>query len=160
MIPMAKAFWLGLERSDMFIQFFSTGMEGDDWLQKPAGMANPAIWIIGHLAYNRGVFLKTLTGRQTYDASWDKLFGVGCARVDISEYPDIDSSRKFLADRLADFKEYFEHITQKELVSPLEPPSEFFPTKASLLAHMTHHEAHHTGSLSMIRQLLGKEKLI
>ena len=28
----AKVLWLGLERSNRFIDYFTTGMNGDDWL--------------------------------------------------------------------------------------------------------------------------------
>jgi uncharacterized damage-inducible protein DinB len=38
--------------------------------------------------------------------------------------------------------------------------SEFLPTKSAVIAFMTHHEAHHTGSLSMIWRLLGKQRLV
>lgn len=160
MIPMAKALWLGLERSNMFIEFFSSGLEGDDWLQTPPGFANSPIWHVGHLAYHRGLFLEQLTGKRTYDDSWKPLFDIGCDPVDPRKYPDIETCREFLKARLEDFKSYFEKVTVEELESPLDPPTKFFPTKAALLVHFTHHEAHHTGVLSAIRRSLGKEKLI
>ncbi|MBK6897791.1 MAG: hypothetical protein IPH09_00470 [bacterium] len=40
------------------------------------------------------------------------------------------------------------------------PAHRFFATGAAALAHLTHHEAHHTGCLSMLRRALGKDKVI
>lgn len=160
MVPMAKAFWLGLERSNMFIEFFSTGMVGEDWLQRPPGIPNPGVWILGHLAFQRGKFLELLTGRRTYDEAWIALFELGCDSQDARLYPHVDICRAFLIARLEDLKAYLEIATVEDLESPPCVPSKFFQTKAAVLVHLTHHEAHHTGGLSLLRRLLGKEKLM
>ncbi len=160
MDPMAKVFWLGLERSNLFIDLFSEGMAGDDWLQQPPGIPNPAIWTIGHLAFQRAMLLKLLTGRRTYDEDWDALFKLGCDSRDASLYPDIETCRAFLDARLHDLKGYLDNATREDLESPPCLPSKFFKTKAAALVHLSHHEAHHTGCLSLLRRLLGKEKVI
>ncbi len=160
MDPMAKTFWLGLERSNMFIGLFTKEMVGEDWLQQPPGIPNPAIWTIGHLAYQRAGVLEILTGRRTYDEAWGALFELGCESRDASLYPDVDTCRAFLDARLQDLKAYLDSATKEDLEEPPCVPSRFFQTKAAALVHLTHHEAHHTGCLSLLRRLLGKEKVI
>lgn len=154
----AKALWMGLERSNGFIGFFATGMEGDDWLQRPSGVPNPAIWILGHLALSRARLLEMLTGQQIYEQEWEALFDLGVDPQDPTAYPDIDTCRAVLDARLLDLKSYLETASEADLAGP--PCSKLFETKASVLVHFTHHEAHHTGVLSMIRRLLGKERVI
>jgi hypothetical protein len=160
MNPMANAFWLGLERSDMFVDLFSTDISGDDWLQKPNGIPNPPIWIIGHLAFQRARFLEMLTGRKTYDDSWIELFELGCNPSDVQRYPGVEVCRSFMADRLTDLKAYLETASEEDLKNPTCVSSEFFKSKAAALVHLTHHEAHHSGEMALIRYMLGKEKII
>lgn len=160
MIPAAKAFRMGLERSDLFIRYFTTGMEGDDWLQQPAGVPNPAIWILGHLAHSRAGLLEMLTGKRIYEEGWDGLFDMGAEPREPSEYPGVDACRAVLDARLADLKAYLDTATEEDLEGSPCTDSEYFKTKAAVFAHLTHHEAHHTGALSMIRRLLGKGRLI
>lgn len=156
----AKAFWMGLERSNGFIRFFATGMEGDDWLQRPSGVPNPAIWILGHLALCRARLLEMLTGQQIYEQEWEELFDLGVDPQDPTVYPDIDTCRAVLDARLLDLKSYLETVSEADLAGPPCTVSKLFETKALVLVHFTHHEAHHTGALSMIRRLLGKERVI
>jgi uncharacterized damage-inducible protein DinB len=160
MDPMAKAFWLGLERSNMFIEFFSRGMAAADWLRQPAGVPNPPAWTLGHLAFQRARFLELLTGTRTYEDAWIDLFEMGCASRPVGAYPQPEVCRAFLDARLQDLKAYLKTATVEDLEGPPCVPSKFFPTKAAALVHLTHHEAHHTGGLSLTRRLLGKEKLI
>jgi uncharacterized damage-inducible protein DinB len=156
----AKAYWIGLKRSNGFIDYFTEGMEGDDWLRRPEGIPNPAIWVIGHLAQTRAGLLQMLTGLEKYEEGWDKLYGMGVEPQDASVYPDVETCRAVLDARMNDLKNYLETAREEDLESPPCTPSNFFKTKASVLAHLSHHEAHHTGALSMIRRLLGKDRLL
>jgi uncharacterized damage-inducible protein DinB len=156
----AKAYWIGLKRSNSFIDYFTEGMEGDDWLQTPPGIPNSAIWILGHLAQSRAGFLQMLTGREVYEEGWAELYGMGVEPQDPSVYPDVATCRAVLDARMNDLKDYLETASEEDLESPPCTPSNFFKTKASVLAHLSHHEAHHTGTLSMIRRLLGKDRLL
>lgn len=156
----AKAYWIGLKRSNSFIDFFTTGMEGDDWLQQPERIPNPAIWILGHLAQSRAGFLEMLTGKQTCEEGWAELFGLGVDPQDPSVYPDVETCRAVLDARLLDLQNYLETASEEDLESPPCTPSKFFRTKASVCVHLSHHEAHHTGALSMIRRMLGKDRII
>ena len=156
----AKAFWMGLERSDMFIRFFTTGMDGDDWLRQPSGIPNSALWIIGHLAHSRAGFLEMLTGRNAYEPGWDDRFRMGAEPKNPEDGPDVKTCLGVLDARLADLKTYLETATDEDLAGPPCTPSEYFESKAAVLVHMTHHEAHHTGALSVIRRMLGKDRLI
>ncbi|MCP4547846.1 MAG: DinB family protein [bacterium] len=160
MEPMAKAFWMGLERSNLFIGLFTSGMDGDDWLQQPQGVPNPAIWTIGHLAFQRAQMLELLTGRRTYDAEWIPLFRLGCDKEEADAYPDIATCLAFLDARLEDLKDFLENVTLEELRSEPCVKSQFFLTKGEVLIHLSHHEAHHTGCLSLTRRLLGKDRAI
>lgn len=156
----AKAYWLGLKRSDGFIRFFSSELEGDDWFKQPCGAPNPAIWILGHLAHSRATFLEMLTGQRMYEEGWDALAGLGVDPQDASVYPDVDTCRRVLAARLRDLKSYLETASEADLDGPPCVSSKFFKTKAAVLVQLSHHEAHHTGALSMLRRLLGKERII
>jgi len=151
---------MGLERSNAFIAYFTTGMEGDDWLQRPAGIPNPAIWILGHLAHSRAGFLEMLTGKRAYEKGWDELFAMGAQPRDPNEYPGVEACRAALDSRLADLKAFLETTTVKDLEGPPCKHPEHFKSKSAVFAFMTHHEAHHTGALSMIRRLLGKQRLV
>ena len=157
---MAKAYWTGLERSNTFIQWFTKGMEGDDWLQRPSGIPSSAIWILGHLASSRSYFYLCLTGKETFEPGWGELFGMGTEQQDPSNYPSVEEIRTVLDARLADFKEYLETATVEDIESPTVIDEEDHGTKARVLAMTIAHEAHHTGALSMIRRLLGKERLV
>ena len=159
MNPTAHVLWLGLERSNALIDTFSTGLEGDDWFQRPPGLPNPAIWILGHLAHTRARFLELLTGEEVQEAGWDDLFNMGTEPRDPGDYPSVEACRAALGARLADLKAYLETATVEDLQGPPNGLSEYFDTKGSVFAFLTHHEAHHTGGLSMTRRLLGKERL-
>jgi uncharacterized damage-inducible protein DinB len=157
--PTAKALWMGLERSDAFINTFSTGLEGDDWFQRPDGLPNPAIWILGHLAHTRAKFLKMLIGEELHDESWDELFDMGVEPRDPKEYPGVEICHEALDKQFAQLKSYLETATEADLQGPPAVPSEYFDSKAAVIAFLTVHEAHHTGALSMTRRLLGKDRL-
>lgn len=159
MNPTAHAFWMGLKRSNSFIDFFTQEMEGDDWLKRPGSVPNPAIWILGHLAQSRAGFLEMLTGEQRYEEGWAALFGMGVDPQDARGYPDVDTCRAVLDGRLQDLGQFLETVSEADLESPPCTPSKFFKTKASVLVHLSHHEAHHTGALSLIRRLLGKDRV-
>ena len=159
MTPTAHALWLGLKRSNAFIDTFSTGLEGDDWLQKPDGLPNPAIWILGHLAHSRAKFLKLLIGKKLEEEGWDELFDMGTEPRDPKEYPSVDVCRAALAKQFAELEAYLKTASEEDLQGPTAVPSEYFETKASVVAFLTAHEAHHTGALSMTRRLLGKGRL-
>lgn len=159
MEPMARAFLMGLERSNLFIGFFTRDLTGEEWLQRPAGVPNCALWTMGHLAHQRGRFLEMLTGRPCCEEGWGALFDLGSPASEADACPDLDSCRRVLDARLQDLRTWLEAATRKDLESPCAAPSDFFPSKASALTHLTHHEAHHTGCLSMVRRLLGKEKV-
>ncbi|MFC2078840.1 DinB family protein [Candidatus Bipolaricaulota bacterium] len=156
----ANAFWLGLERSNGFIDYFTTGMDGDDWLRQPPGMPNSAIWILGHLALSRASFLEQLTGAQAYEDGWKELFGLGVAPQDPSSYPDVETCRSVLDARLDDLRSYLETVREEDFDAPPSNPSRVLKTKADVLVFLTHHEAHHTGALSLLRRMLGKDRLI
>ena len=101
-----------------------------------------------------------LTGIETYEEGWHELFEGGLEPRDPKEYPSVEACRAVLEARLSDLKAYLETATQEDLEGPTCTDSKHFKTKASAIVHLSHHEAHHTGALSMIRRLLGKERLI
>ena len=160
MDPTANAYWKGLKRSNSFINWFTKGMEGDDWFQRPAGIPSSAIWTLGHLANSRSYFYLCLTGKETFEPGWPELFGMGTGPQDSSEYPSVDEIRTVLDARLADLKAYLETASLEDIEGPTAISEPDFETKAEVLAQAIAHEAHHTGALSMIRRLLGKDRLV
>jgi len=157
--PTAQALWMEVERTNAFIDTFSTGLEGDDWLKRPDGLPNPAIWILGHLAHSRAKFLKLLVGKQLHDERWDELFDMGTEPRDPREYPSVEVCRAALDEQLATLQAYLETATEEDLQGPPAVSSEYFDSKVSVIAFLAAHEAHHTGALSMTRRLLGKDRL-
>jgi len=79
---------------------------------------------------------------------------------DPSNYPDVETCRVVLDARLRDLKSYLETASEADLDSPPCVSSEFFKTKAAVLVQLSHHEAHHTGALSLVRRLLGEERIV
>ena len=156
----ARAYSNMLERSNAFVDYFTTGMEGDDWLKTPAGVPNPAIWILGHLAHSRAALVEVLTGESVCEEGWADLFEVGTDPRDPKTYPSVDRCRTVLGARMADVKAYLETASQEDLDRPPCTGSEYYKSKAAALTHLIAHEAHHTGALSLIRRLLGKDRLI
>lgn len=158
---MGKAFWLGLQRSARFVELFSAGLEGEDWYARPAGVPNTAIWTLGHLAYHRCLFLELLTGERVYPEAWRGWFEMGSTPLpDPHGYPDVATCRTYLDLALAKLEAYLESVAEADLAAPPLRPSRFLATKADVLAHAAAHEAHHTGSLALLRRLLGKERVI
>ena len=160
MNSVAQAFWLGLQRSSGFITFFTRGMEGEDWYHQPPGAPNPPIWILGHLAYSRAQVLELLTGKSVYEEGWADRLAIGVEPQDATTYPDVDSCLRVLDARLKDLRSFLDSVSEEELSSPPSIPSRFFTTKMDVLIHLSHHEAHHTGSLSLLRRMRGHERLI
>jgi uncharacterized damage-inducible protein DinB len=161
MDEMAKAFSLGLERANTFVGYFDNGLEGDDWYLRPEGAPNPPIWILGHMAFYRAQFLELLTGERVVPEGWRELLAMGSEPLtDPRGYPAVGECRKVLDESLVRLRTYLETVTAAELESPPAAESRFFKTKGEVLVHLTHHEAHHTGSLNLLRRMLGKEKAI
>ena len=79
---------------------------------------------------------------------------------DPSEYPTVEEIRAVLDASLTDLKSYLETASLEDIEDPPAIPEPDFETKAHVLAMAIAHEAHHTGTLSMIRRLLGKGKLV
>ncbi|MFA7330224.1 MAG: DinB family protein [Candidatus Delongbacteria bacterium] len=157
---MAEAFWLGLQRSDRFITVFTSRLVEEDWRRVPPGFPNCALWTLGHLAWYRGLFLDLLTGRPRQGEDWSAWFAKGCTPPAPDDLPDLATCRTRLEAGLEDWRIYLERATDAELRAPLPEPSVFFASRAELLAHLTHHEAHHTGCLSMLSRALGREKVL
>ena len=160
MNPVAKVFLQGIERSNMFIDVFTSGMEGEDWLRQPGGAPNCALWHLGHLAHQRGRFLEMLTGREHCEAEWGVLFDLGSPPCDGSALPDLETCRRVLDARLADLRTWLETAGKEDMAAPPARGTNFFPRRADALSHLSHHEAHHTGCLSMLRRMQGKDKVI
>ena len=158
---MARAYLAAFRRSDMFVGFFTRGLEGEDWYARPAGVPNTAIWTLGHLAYHRSLFLELLTGEKTCPETWREWFDMGCTPLpDPHGYPDVDTCREHLKRLFEKIEAYLEGATEQGLAEPLHRASRFLANKSDVLAHMVAHEAHHTGNLALLRRLLGKEKVV
>jgi len=169
MIPAAAFLWKGMERSDSFIDIFTQGMEGDDWTKRPAGVPNSALWILGHLALTRAYFLSLLSESFDADAewgpdfsmdTWGPILGMGVEPQEPDGFPDPATCRVVLEKGMNGIKAYLESATLDDLnAPPCHPTDPYLKTKGQIVVHMAHHESHHTGSLSMIRRLLGKDRM-
>lgn len=161
MNEIAKVFHADLDKSDGFIEFFSQDLEGDDWYAKPPGVPNPAIWTLGHLAYVRADFVWMLTGEKLYPPEWVPLFKIGSEPLeDTHQYPTPDLCWELLTKCKEKLEAFLETATEEDFASAPNGANPFFPTKAAVFVHLTHHEAHHTGNLALVRRMLGKEKVI
>ncbi len=158
---MARAFTMGLERSGKFVGFFSAGLEGEDWYARPAGVPNPAIWTLGHIAYHRALFLELLTGERTYADDWKTRYDMGSLPLDDPhDYPGVAECHELFERATEKLQAYLESVSDEELATPPLRTSRFLATRGDVLAHAIAHEAHHTGNMALLRRLLGKEKVI
>ena len=169
MIPAAAILWKGLERSDSFLDIFTQGMEGADWTTRIDGIPNTALWILGHLALTRAYFLSLLMDPFSADDEWGPtfrmdewgpLFGMGVEPQEADGFPDPATCRAVLKKEMGAIRSYLETATLDDLdAPPCHPTDPYLKTKAQIVVHMAHHESHHSGTLSMIRRQLGKDRL-
>ncbi|HPS78689.1 MAG TPA: DinB family protein [Thermoanaerobaculaceae bacterium] len=158
---MAKAFLMGIERSARFVEVFTRGLEGEDWYARPAGVPNPAIWTLGHIAYHRGLFYEMVTGERTYPEPWKALFDMGCTALgDPHGYPGVEECLAYMERTLGLWRTYLESASDEELAASTPSCVPRLPTRAAVLSHCAVHESHHTGSLAIARRLLGKDRVV
>lgn len=160
MTGMAQALQSGLDRSNLFLQFFTTEIEGDDWSRELAGFPNTALWTLGHLAFTRAYFYEMLTGKKIYEDSWKSLFNYGSPHANIEQLLPPEQCWDLAKAGYEHLSDFLANSTEEGLLSAPTIESNSFPTKLSIYIHLTHHESHHTGCLSMMRRVMGKEKLV
>lgn len=158
---MAKAFLMSVERSGRFVEVFTRGLEGEDWYAQPPGVPNPAIWTLGHIAYHRGLFYEMVTGERTYPHEWKALFDMGCTPLaDPHGYPAVGECLAYMERLLGLWRAYLGSATDEELAAAGPHCVPRLPTRADVVCHCAAHEAHHTGNLTLVRRLLGKDRLV
>ncbi|MCX7835858.1 MAG: DinB family protein [bacterium] len=160
MNQMALTLQKGLEKSNLFLKFFTTGLEGPDWTRELEGFPNSALWTLGHIAYSRAYFYELLSGKKIYQDAWKSWFEYGSPHTTVEQLPPLQECWTLAQigfDHLIDF---LSNVSEEDLLSAPYIASSSFATKLDLFIHLTHHEAHHTGSLSMMRRVMGKEKLV
>lgn len=157
---MATALWMGLERSDRFVEVFTSNLRDEDWRATPPGFPNCPLWVLGHLAFYRGHFLDLCLGGRTVEEGWRGLFSIGSAPPPPEALPSVDACREELARRREMWRGWLETVSDAELREPCPALAPYFENRAQVVVHLTHHEAHHTGGLSMLSRLLGRGKIL
>ncbi len=112
----------------------------------PAGGANPANWIFGHLIFIRNSMIEILGGKAVWNNDAYTFYERGAEpKAHTGKFPEFDilknfySESRIILDRLLSETEY---INEKD---------------AEDLAALMLHEIYHAGQLGYMRRLLGKE---
>lgn len=127
---------------------------------------NPAIWILGHLAYMESVMIHQMIQAKascTLDHHKAIFDAEGDPSTDASVYPSFDQLLKDYTTARNETNAYLDSITQKDLDKPaLGCPDHWKPhfgTIAQCLDFIAHHPSLHFGQLADIRKSLGRPPL-
>ncbi len=147
-----------LKHNRLYLKLLVRGFNEADWLRPPAEGLSNALWVLGHLAWARMMFLRRL-GEELPEESWENQFsigsrGPGSPEVSASELLDkFTLLGRLLVDRI-------ESMGPEDLDSPLEKPMpDGTDTVAGLVRFMCFHESYHLGQLGLLRRLNGKPGL-
>ena len=161
MIQTAAIAWSLFERAQVGITRYTKDIAGDDWYARPQGVPTPMIWTLGHLAVYRDMALGALTGQSNAPESWRQLFMTGSEpSADPATYPKPEELLAFIDATQIKLKAFFETCTEEDLAGPLPFPHPFLKTKLQAATMLPMHEAHHSGSLCLVRRMLGKERIL
>lgn len=161
MNQLASIAWSLFERAQVGITRYTNDITGDEWYARPADVPSPMIWTVGHLAVYRDISLAALTGEFHAPESWRKLFATSSEPSgNPVDYPKPEELLAFLEATQGRLKAWFETCTEEDLAGPVGFDHPFLKTKLQAATMMPMHEAHHTGSLCLVRRLLGKKRVL
>ena len=140
---------------DGFLDVITEGFEPEHWTRRAEGVANSALWIVGHLAMCRR-YLARMAGTDLSKDDWESLFNMG-ADADLPEHaPDHEALVAHYKSAGAILVEALAGLSPEDAAQEIEA---HFPDGANTLAagarYLHFHEAYHLGQLGLLRRLCG-----
>ena len=131
----------------------------EEEMKRRAGGANPALWVLGHIAMVR-LSLGRRIGLSIETRCWESAFGKGSdPTVALPNVPkdsllaEIEAGHDLLMDQISS-------LSQEQLSAD---SGRQYPDGANdvygMMAFLAWHEAYHLGQLGLIRSCLGKQRL-
>ncbi|MBX3363496.1 MAG: DinB family protein [Phycisphaeraceae bacterium] len=139
------------------------GLSEAQWLFKPHGQANNALWNVGHIAISDAYFLMRIGGPDSaIIEDWKGHFGPGSTCSDrLADYPPIDRVLKEFRDQRKAVIEWYAARTPAQLAEPMPEGLEFFaPNKGLFMPVLAWHEGLHAGQISSARRAQGMSPAI
>jgi hypothetical protein len=144
--------------NDRFLDQLTDGFSEADW-HAPAGEANHAQWLMGHLASTRRWALRLL-GADAPAEAWEQHFGLGA-------HPSAQSDDISPALLRESFRRAGAELRSRLVaITPEQAAADFreFPWGTKDLSggvHFLHfHECYHLGQLGLLRRMAGRPGLI
>ncbi len=148
-----------------YIQMLAADLDDDDLGVAPFSGANPAVWILGHLAVATDYAARMLGQKPECPREWHKYFAPGSNPAEVPlPYPTkaellaaIENGHRRCAAALAAVDK--EMLNQPHSVELLKPTA--LKTNADVLCHlMATHPAFHVSQLSACRRKKGKGPVV
>lgn len=149
----------GLEHSRGFTaKVFAEIGDDENWVRRPTGGANHALWIAGHLGVATNYFIGLIDPTKAQNRKeYGLLFGKGSQPKDsLSEYPSPEEIKGFWSERATAFIDLLDACTDDDLEREIPKGPGFMPDVASVFQMAVWHEALHSGQLSVIHRLVGQ----
>ena len=143
---------------DGFFDVITEGFEPEHWSARAEGVANSALWIVGHLAMCRR-YLARMAGAEIAKDDWESLFNMGADAVLPDDAPDHEAMVAHYKTAGATLVEALSELSAEDADKEIQAQ---FPDGANTLAagarFLHFHEAYHLGQLGLIRRLSGLER--
>lgn len=143
-----------------FLKKGLSGMTDEDWCKRPNEHSNSILWIVGHLAWSRGIVLTHLGDKWTLP--WMPLYARGAKCVDTPDAPTPQALMEAWDESCARLNKAIENASEDLLTSPAPQPG---PPSADgkltgVINFMALHETYHVGQAAYIRAWLGKPSVM
>ena len=106
-----------------FVKKNVEGLSDEEWLRRPGGTGNHALWIVGHVAWARSAVLKRLG--DDWGKPWLSLCGRGARCEDTVAYPTPEEAMQAWSESSTRLKAAMESASPDLLATPVSqgPPS-------------------------------------
>jgi len=137
-----------------FVKKNVEGFSDEEWLRRPGGTGNHALWSVGHVAWARSAVLKRLG--DDWGKPWLSLCGRGARCEDSVAYPTPEEAMQAWSESSTRLKAAMESASPDLLATPVSqgPPSADGKL-SGVVNFMAFHETYHVGQLAYVRSLLG-----
>jgi uncharacterized damage-inducible protein DinB len=131
----------------------------EESLERGKDNLNHIRWIAGHIANANGYMVNVAGGSPDIPHGWDELFRGGKEmEEDPSKYPSMKEIRNNFEANRKELYRALEEIPEVELETAKElAPDWNIPPQEALL-FLCNHEFYHAGQISMMRNVIGKER--
>ena len=126
---------------------------------RPYEQANHICWLAGHLVYNAGLVLKSLSSEKEYPADWEIMFSRGSVTDDNSPvYPSLTEIRNKLYSMYNKQLQLLDKMTIEDFTKNLDTIDESDNSPLRSIQFLCSHEFYHLGQIMMIRRILGRDR--